>query len=1820
CPSPSGLTVDSATNLLRRSNLPQHILARIWEISHVANTANLPFPEFCLCMHLTKLTLNGSELPPSLPDSIRFQIVQSNESVQKVYLSQTPSSPNPRQLSISQTGSTQASYNSGSILQNSSVPSFSGQYVGQMGTQNQHSRGWIIEPSEKARFDAIFKVYDPQYTGDRAKAVFLQSGLQENMLAHIWNLCDTHNIGKLNPDEFAVAMHLVYAKLGGKDLPHTLPPELIPPSTRDFNNMASLMKNQVISDIITKQSQPKPLSPFSSLSSLNDPLLSLNSPIPHSMSVSQSSETDEKRKHLIQDLEFKKRELLDNKAVMNSSKATVDDLSVKIDKLKSEIVVTNGKINHQSSLKSSLLRQSVSIPSNSNPSYFAMQSNDSYNEIKKLSQECLDLENRLWELKITLAKKRDAKRNFGNVSAVISPEPIAANYAYSQLMNTNSTSSDPVASKAAAILAQRMAALGLSPSATPIALPIAQSSVNSGLHAELARIDEEKRRDDAQIFETQRKATEISERIKKMTYQNSSGLTNGFVSKWNPTIDQKMKFEEGIGLKTDEARNLVKDLQAVYVASQKIPDFLATGTSIKQTVPSNEFSSHHLPVAKEVSPVFQPAISFSSKTLSDSPKFIPNNSIQFEDSSRSGLFSNFDSDLLANSYHTQITNEISNSQKNSYHTSYTSSLVNDAIAIADAAIQKVKENSFAASKSPTLVEKNSSTSKTIYPALNQPKSPLEQEDEFSKGLRALRIQEEALGLDKDSFFFHSHGSEPSVISNTTKSDTAMYSSMAKPTVKEPKKEFKIVKKPPPPPPAKRSVKQMPDPLDVEKKLISDFEEISNARTKMEEAKNNNKDLSIFQENFPGETLKTQCSESSGVKTFTDNFNLPATEDLKVVDFPEIAENKSTISVKKFSQTFNPFGQQTVKNSVSSESVQQNPTISTDLFLPTPPAPPIVTGIVIQSTHLKPSAFKPLVAESGSHKHSFSATLEAIKSRKNSSDDVDAKLSQSENNIVTTTPIADSPLILSFGGPPPPPPLPPLNADGTFVPIKIAPSTLASESLAPKRKLTPAEVGAVGTALFPAGYPSLTPSLSSTKVSNKIKSLQGAMGHVFGIPSFDSSQTPADSVYPPPVQETVVPVTQDETDWDIVNNEDAKSGSSSPLKEKDYAFILNPTEAPVTNSVEKHESTLFQVRALFSFDAARDDELSMAPDDIIDVLKDSGGDWLMGRNGTQTGHFPRNYTTTDLNPKQAELETKKPVGYAEVLFDYESTLEDEISIVTGEIVAILDKTETSWWRVERKSKNSGLAPSTYLKELTLKDGEVSWLSEFSRGHTETGVNGVVDFNYNDQYALGSNINTNSENINQSPADSSGYSDVYLTAGISRTRNPSSRSISGIASSTSFSSPLFSAAAQWATLVDPSVLQCLSSEERKRQESIFELVSTESTYVRDLQIIVEVFYQPMSLFMKDRDLENIFANIDEILLANSLILSDLESYLESQGYVVDAIGSEFAKHIPSLDCYATYCRNQMNSSKFLQQRRNTDRELSDFLKECFRNPKCRSLDLSSFLLQPMQRITRYSLLLKQILHYTPKSHPDYSDVIKTIQLAEKSAEKVNLAAKDRDNENKLETIANIIDLDSNECKINLLSKTRILGKREFVMDGPLLKGKSGRKLHGFLFNDVLLFTEPSNKPTGGPTPQSKLAQSRGKEFFLYRKPVSLNEIYVRDISELEFTVVHLTDSGVEESIGLRVIKNSDKKKWCDNISSNSRFYRDIEAINKKEMESSAQVALRNAPEKVIGTLEVKVIEAKKLATGNKIEAFAKVILNEQSKVTSISRESPNPFWNQ
>ncbi|KAK5094230.1 actin organization and endocytosis protein, partial [Cryomyces antarcticus] len=104
---------------------------------------------------------------------------------------------------------------------------------------------WAVTKDEKKIYDDLFKAWDGFgkgfITGDQAIEIFSQSGLDKGDLERIWTLSDPHNKGRLNLDEFAVAMHLIYRKLNGYPVPAQLPPELVPPSTRNFNDSIGTM-------------------------------------------------------------------------------------------------------------------------------------------------------------------------------------------------------------------------------------------------------------------------------------------------------------------------------------------------------------------------------------------------------------------------------------------------------------------------------------------------------------------------------------------------------------------------------------------------------------------------------------------------------------------------------------------------------------------------------------------------------------------------------------------------------------------------------------------------------------------------------------------------------------------------------------------------------------------------------------------------------------------------------------------------------------------------------------------------------------------------------------------------------------------------------------------------------------------------------------------------------------------------------------------------------------------------------------------------------------------------------------------------------------------------------------------------------------------------------------------------------------------------------------------------------------------------------------------------------------------------------------------
>lgn len=124
---------------------------------------------------------------------------------------------------------------------------------------------WAITKEEKKIYDDLFRAWDGFHKGfiggDTAIEIMGQSGLDRQDLERIWTLADPHNRGRLNMDEFAVGMHLIYRKLNGYPVPNRLPPELVPPSTRNLNDSIGTVKSMLSHDAETRKASGAFLQP-----------------------------------------------------------------------------------------------------------------------------------------------------------------------------------------------------------------------------------------------------------------------------------------------------------------------------------------------------------------------------------------------------------------------------------------------------------------------------------------------------------------------------------------------------------------------------------------------------------------------------------------------------------------------------------------------------------------------------------------------------------------------------------------------------------------------------------------------------------------------------------------------------------------------------------------------------------------------------------------------------------------------------------------------------------------------------------------------------------------------------------------------------------------------------------------------------------------------------------------------------------------------------------------------------------------------------------------------------------------------------------------------------------------------------------------------------------------------------------------------------------------------------------------------------------------------------------------------------------------------
>ncbi|XP_068170031.1 pleckstrin homology domain-containing family G member 4B isoform X2 [Antennarius striatus] len=234
--------------------------------------------------------------------------------------------------------------------------------------------------------------------------------------------------------------------------------------------------------------------------------------------------------------------------------------------------------------------------------------------------------------------------------------------------------------------------------------------------------------------------------------------------------------------------------------------------------------------------------------------------------------------------------------------------------------------------------------------------------------------------------------------------------------------------------------------------------------------------------------------------------------------------------------------------------------------------------------------------------------------------------------------------------------------------------------------------------------------------------------------------------------------------------------------------------------------------------------------------------------------------------------------------------------------------------------------------------------------------------------------------------------------------------------------------------------------KLRHVVEEMVTTEREYVRSLSYTILHYFPEMDRPDLPQDLRGkrsvVFGNLEKLLDFHSqFFLKELEACWRHPLRVPHC----FLRHQEQFNLYALYSKNKPKSDALLANHgasffRRKQVELGD------------KMDLSSYLLKPVQRMSKYALLL--------------TDLIKEVGVAQE-AELAALHAATDMVKFQLRHGNDLLAMDAiRDCDVNLKEQGQLIRQDEFTV----WTGRRKCQRHVFLFEELVLFSKP-RKVEGG-----------------------------------------------------------------------------------------------------------------------------------------------------
>ncbi|KAM5169995.1 pleckstrin homology domain-containing family G member 7 [Mantella aurantiaca] len=170
--------------------------------------------------------------------------------------------------------------------------------------------------------------------------------------------------------------------------------------------------------------------------------------------------------------------------------------------------------------------------------------------------------------------------------------------------------------------------------------------------------------------------------------------------------------------------------------------------------------------------------------------------------------------------------------------------------------------------------------------------------------------------------------------------------------------------------------------------------------------------------------------------------------------------------------------------------------------------------------------------------------------------------------------------------------------------------------------------------------------------------------------------------------------------------------------------------------------------------------------------------------------------------------------------------------------------------------------------------------------------------------------------------------------------------------------------------------LSAVNRKRQQSVWELFTSECTYFLEHLLVLKMIFFHALKHLQNNDLlldvdpVRLFANLEDLnqesLNFSTSLFSTIESReLGSSTSFSLSLADLLTKYFKDNLClsHQIYCLNYTSAVIYLETLKQRE-DFAAYLKWCEQQEQCRRLHLTDLLVAPLHRLTRYPLLLKNI----------------------------------------------------------------------------------------------------------------------------------------------------------------------------------------------------------------------------------------------------------------